>query len=512
MATGRSILLTTARRYSQPIIDVLDPIRLKAKIGGVFLNAFDENNAPRRPLPRRILNRLEIDQAVFFAMASRGWQFVAGPVTIVLIGLFFTAEVQGYYYTFWSLIALQSIFDFSFQPVIVNFASHEWGELTKDGANPQSPVVDAAEGDHRSISRLSSLLRGSLLWYGVAAIIFFAIISVVGILFFSQAESSQRLSWRSAWLALVAVTAVNFWTVPYLAILEGCGQVHSVYRLQFARAVLGNLAVWILIPLGAELWVTVAAAAVRLICELAWLFFFHGDLLATFMRRPTGQRVNWRLEVWPFQWRVGLKGLLGFLNTALINPVVFFYHGEVSAGQLGMTWQIFTSLQAACMSWIKTRTARFGILIARREFAELDRVYFRLLAISSTFLTLGAVAIFSLILMLNYLAIDFADRLLSPVPSAMLALAVVVLIIPESQWTYIHAHKRSPHLVLAILGSLMSGLLTWWLGRQFGAIGVSAAYLFMTAFFYLPLWSAVWWACRSRWHQDLVDDTFTDPR
>ncbi len=447
-------------------------------------------------------------------MASRGWQFVAGPVTVVLIGMFFSAEVQGYYYTFWSLIALQTIFDFSFQPVIVNFASHEWGELTGNDTS-QTAIDKAAGSDHRSISRLASLLRGSLLWYGVAACLFFLIVGMAGIIFFSQAESSNRLSWRPAWLALVALTAVNFWTVPFLAILEGCGQVRSIYRLQFARTMIGNLAVWITIPLGAELWVTVAVAAVRLACELLWLVLFHRDLLTTFLRRPTGQRVNWRQEVWPFQWRVGLKGLLGFLNTALINPVVFFYHGEVSAGQLGMTWQILTSLQAACMSWIKTRTAMFGILVARREFTELDRVYFRLLAISSTFLALGTAAVFLTILLLNYLAIDFADRLLPPVPTAMLAVAIVVLIIPESQWTYIHAHKKSPHLAIALLGSLLSGVLTWWLGRQFGAIGVSAAYLFMTAFIYLPLWTAVWWACRARWHQDLMDepssDTFKGP-
>ncbi|HBJ36180.1 MAG TPA: hypothetical protein DDZ51_15805 [Planctomycetaceae bacterium] len=440
-------------------------------------------------------------------MASRGWQFVAGPVTVVLIGMFFTGEVQGYYYTFWSLIALQTIFDFSFQPVIVNFASHEWGELSQGGAN-LSTVDKATIGQHRSISRLASLLRGSLLWYGVAAALFFAVVGVAGVAFFSQAESSQaessqRLSWQPAWLFLVALTAVNFWTVPFLAILEGCGQVRSVYRLQFARAVLGNIAVWILIPLGAGLWVTVAVAAVRLICELIWLVSFHSDLISTLMQRPTGERVNWRQEVWPFQWRIGMKGLLGFLNASLMNPVIFFYHGEVSAGQFGMTWQILTSLQAACASWIRARTAMFGVLIARREFTELDRVYFRLLAISFAFLALGSAAFYSMILILNHLAIGLADRLLAPLPTAMLSLAIVVLIISESQWVYIHAHKRSPHFGLATFGSLLSGVLTWWFGRQFGVIGVSATYLFMTAFFYLPLWTAVWWTCRSHWHQDL---------
>jgi O-antigen/teichoic acid export membrane protein len=452
-------------------------------------------------LPRRILNRLEIDQAVFFAMASRGWQFLAGPITVVLIGLYFSGEVQGYYYTFWSLIALQTIFEFSFQPVIVNFASHEWGQLAQQSENQTASSASSAR-QHPATSRLSSLLRGSLLWYGVAAILFFLVIGTAGFFFFAQGESSQRLSWKPAWWALVGLTAVNFWTVPFLAILEGCGQVRSVYRLQFARAVLGNLAVWALIPLGAELWVTVAVAAVKLLCEIFWLICFHSELLRTLISRPTGERVNWRLEVWPFQWRIGFKGLLGFLNTALMNPVVFFYHGEVSAGQFGMTWQIFSSLEAACMSWIRPRTATFGNLIARREFAELDRIYFRLLSISSVFLALGATSLFGLILLLNYFEIGLAERLLAPLPTAMLAVAIVVLIVLESQWVYIHAHKRSPHLALATLGALLSGLVTWWLGRQYGAIGVSAAYLLMTTGFYLPLWTAVWRACRVRWHQD----------
>lgn len=434
-------------------------------------------------------------------MASRGWQFLAGPITVVLIGLYFSGEVQGYYYTFWSLIALQTIFEFSFQPVIVNFASHEWGQLSQQSES--QPDTDApSDNQPPAISRLASLLRGSLLWYGVAALLFFLVIGTAGFYFFAQGESSQRLSWKPAWWALVGFTAVNFWTIPFIAILEGCGQVRSVYRLQFARAVLGNLAVWILIPLGAELWVTVAVAAVKLLCEVLWLICFHRELLRTLIARPTGERVNWRVEVWPFQWRIGFKGLLGFLNTALMNPVVFFYHGEVSAGQFGMTWQIFSSLEAACMSWIRPRTATFGALIARREYKELDRIYFRLLSISSAFLALGSTALVALILLLNHLQVGLAARLLSPLPTAMLAVAIVVLMVLESQWIYIHAHKRSPHLALATFGALLSGGLTWWLGRQYGAIGVSAAYLIMTTGFYLPLWSAVWQACRVRWHQE----------
>lgn len=452
-------------------------------------------SAVRRSWPRRTLNRLEVDQAVFFALAARGWQFIAGPVTIVLIGTFFTKEVQGYYYTFWSLIALQTIFDFSFPQVIINFASHEWQRLT---LTPEKQIA----GDADSASRVASLLRASLLWYAAAAVIFMVLVSSGGLVFFAQADSSDQVAWRAPWLTLVAFTALTFWTTPCLAVLEGCDQVRSVYQLHFARAVSGNLIVWLLIPLGAQLWVPAASAIVRLTCELCWLCWWHRHFFQTFLRKPAGATIHWRTEVWPFQWRVGFKGLLSFFNTFLINPIVFYYHGEVAAGRLGMTWQILTSLQAACASWVKARTAKFGMLVAKRDYAELDRIFFRLLTLSGTILSIGACAVLALVYGLHHAESPFAERLLAPLPTALLALAVVIVLVPESQWTYIHAHKESPHLALTIIGSLLSGVLLWTLGSRYGATGVSLGYLMMTGLYYLPLWSWVWWSCRSTWHSD----------
>lgn len=468
-----------------------------------------------------MLNRLEVDQAVFFAIAARGWQFVAGPVTIVLIGTYFSGEVQGYYYTFWSLIALQTVFDFSFQQVIVNFASHEWGRLSGGSlAGKPGDEVAAGQAVGRAVgkdgggspgdSRLASLLRGSLGWYAIAAAAFFVVVGPAGIWFLGSGASSERITWKPGWWALVALTAVNFWTTPFLAVLEGCGRVRSIYQLQFARSFVGNWVVWLMIPLGAGLWVPAGAAAVRLLCEAIWIAGFHRRFFWRFLRRPVGEGVDWFGEIWPFQWRVGVRGLLGMLNTLLINPVVFYYQGEVAAGRFGMTWQVLTSLQAACMSWIKTRTAQFGMLVGNRDYAELDRIYFRLLKISLAFVTLGVAAFVALVVLMGVGDVRFADRLLPIWPSAMLGLAMVLLIFPESQWTYIHAHKRSPHLPLAIFGAVVNGLLVWGLGRMYGSVGVAAAYLGMIALFYFPLWTAVWWRCRVDWHQDDSPGSFDD--
>ena len=46
---------------------------------------------------RRLARRMEFDRAVFYALAARAWQTLAGPITVILIATYFTPELQGVY-------------------------------------------------------------------------------------------------------------------------------------------------------------------------------------------------------------------------------------------------------------------------------------------------------------------------------------------------------------------------------------------------------------------------------
>ncbi len=413
--------------------------------------------APRRSWPRRMLNRLEVDQAVFFAIISRGWQFVAGPVTMVLIAHFFSEEVQGYYYTFWGLIGIQIFFELGFPQAIITTASHEWGKLTLTADR-------TIAGDPAALSRLTSLFRSSWLCYGVIALAFWGVVSVLGLVFFAQEPNSHIIAWRGPWLALTALTALTFWLTPPLALLEGCNQVKSVYQLQFVRAVLGNVAVWTCIPLGAGLWTAAVATTVQLLCEAYLLLFPYRRFFAACLRKPAGPTLNWWTEVWPFQWRMGVKGLFGYFNAYLMNPVVFHYHGAAAAGQFGMTWQVLNALQAACAAWVRTRVARMGMLVSQKDYRELDRIFFRVSGIAFWVMVAAGLAFWLFVVALDQFDSRFAGRLLAPLPAAVLTIGMVSALVTHFQWTYIHAHHRSPYLLLTIAGASANGLLIWWWG------------------------------------------------
>ena len=95
-------------------------------------SAGSETPSPRRSWPRRLLNRLEVDRATFHAVALRIWQLVGGFVSMLLISQYFSPHVQGYYYTFYAVLALQTFFELGLQIVILNAASHEWAGLACD--------------------------------------------------------------------------------------------------------------------------------------------------------------------------------------------------------------------------------------------------------------------------------------------------------------------------------------------------------------------------------------------
>ena len=85
-------------------------------------------------------------------MSARGWQFVAGPVTLWLIADYFSAEVRGYFYTFSSVLAIQLFFELGLHTILVNQVSHQWAllRLTDEGS---------VTGDSDSAARLASLIR-----------------------------------------------------------------------------------------------------------------------------------------------------------------------------------------------------------------------------------------------------------------------------------------------------------------------------------------------------------------
>jgi O-antigen/teichoic acid export membrane protein len=162
-----------------------------------------------------------------------------------------------------------------------------------------------------------------------------------------------------------------------------------------------------------------------------------------------------------------------------------------------------TSLYNASAAWIRTRAPRFGMLVSQRAYSALDRLYFRVTTPAVAVLALALGLFWGFVAILYAVEFRYAVRLLPPLPTALLAVAMCAGLISDSQWNYIHAHKRSPFMRLGIAASLTTGFLVWLLGSRYGATGIGIAFVLMNGCFYLPVWTWAWRRCRSQWHESI---------
>ena len=453
----------------------------------------EEPTAPRRSWPRRLLNRLEVDRAVFFAVCLRAWQSLAGIVTAVLVFIHFSGDVQGYYYTFAAVIALQTFFELGLNVVVINVCSHLWAKLKLDENG-------SIQGDAEDRSRLVSMGRLIFKWYGSACLLFIGVAGVAGWILFSD-EAQTDVAWQNPWCALVILSGLLLWTLPFNALLEGCNQVATVNRFRLVQAICGHTTIWLVIVLQGNLWAAVAATLVRLLCDVYLLCVRYRNFFRPFFKPPAAGRVDWKSEIWPQQWRIALGGIFFYFAFYLFSPVMFHYHNAKTAGQMGMTWSMIMALQAAALAWVQTRVPRFGTLIVKKDFRELDRIFFRLTGISvCVFIGLGA-AFWCAVFALNYFEHRWFDRMLAPLPTALFLAAVLLQHTLSCQDFYIRAHRREPHLLVLLTANIAVGVSVWILGSRYGPSGAAIGLLGVNLLYKFPLQTAVWLRCRHLWHK-----------
>lgn len=448
---------------------------------------------------RSFARRIEMDRTVLYAILARVWGVAAGPVTALLIANKFTPVVQGFYFTFGSILAMQMFAELGIGLVIAQFASHEWANLRIDENG-------RVAGDLNSLSRLASLAQMAIKWYFVAAIVVVVGLSFSGYVFFSQ-STTQNINWKLPWIILCVLTGINLFSIAIWSLLEGCNQVSSVYSFRLFQGFLGSLTGWSAILLGANLWTASIVSFAGLIYASLFLLrkywkFFESLLVL----KSKGLRLVWFKDILPFQWRIALGWLSGYLIFYLFTPVLFHYHGPVVAGQMGMTWALCGAVSSIGGAWLGPRVPQLAMMAAQKKYAEMDRLFWKLLIIVTGITILGAVAVWLLIFGLNYYGFPLALRLLSPLPTALFLIAMIINTATCPMSTYMRAHKKEPILLLSIFLAIIISLSVWLLGRYYSALGIAIGLVTIFAIISLPGHIIIWQCFRVKWHNYPYND------
>lgn len=410
------------------------------------------------------------DRAALYGIATKVAQGVAGIVTAILILKFFSPDVQGYYYTFTNILAVQVFLELGLSAVITTFAAHEWTALNLNG---RRDIV----GDFRALTRLKSLTRKVIKWYAIGGALLLFLLILIGFWFFDRQGKASIVDWQYPWIAMSALAAVSFVLTPFWALLAGCGQIGTLSAYRMAETFLRYAVSWSFISLGANLWAAVVAIAMSTIAGCIFLLLRYRRFFRTLIEKPLRDEFSWVNELVPLQIRIAVSWISGYFAFSLFTPAMFYFAGAGEAGRMGMTWAFVSGLSGIAGTWLQVRAPAFAMMVAKKEFETLDLAVRRI--------TLIGVAVFILecgvgltgLAFLNEHRPEIAARFIPVGPVLVFLIAECLHQVSMVQSTYLRAFKQEPFLGVSVASGLIIGGGTLWLTSKLGVYGPALSYL-----------------------------------
>ncbi|WP_462266505.1 hypothetical protein [Mucilaginibacter sp.] len=377
----------------------------------------------------------------FFVNLSR---LLTGPVSMLVIPLYLTKQMQGYWYSFMSISALSVLADLGFTTIVLQFSAHEYAHLRLNEDN-------RFEGSVPHYYKLASFFRFIARWGTYTCTLAFPIIFGVGYYMFSREQNSFQ--WVLPWIVFLIGSGLKFYLNIVISFFEGCGLIAQVQKMRSLNVVL-NFVVTIGLLVAHTYLYSLAVASLLTSLLLLWQTLKRFKVPMQQMMHDDIEVYNWRSEVFALMWRYTISWFGGYLIFQLFTPIAFRFHGSVFAGQVGITITLITAIFSMANVWIYVITPKMNMLVSQRSWAELDALFKKgLLKSVGTFIffAVGCVMVFYLATVYYH---KFSDRFMSIENIALLSLAWLAQLIINSFAIYTRANKEEPY----VLPSMVKGI------------------------------------------------------
>ena len=449
-------------------------------------------------LINRLASKIGIDKAIGYTISARLIQALGSLFTIYFISFFLSKEEQGYYYTFSSIIAIQIFFELGLNNIIVQFVAHETSNLTYNGNYELN-------GPPQYLSRLSSLLKFCIKVFIILSIILYILLNISGYYFFTKFQiTNNNIEWHRPWKLLCFSTCGILIFSPLLSFLQGLGKVKEVAKIYFFQQLFSILISLSVLYFKGGLWAIGFSSLSSMLTSFLFLFFSNNrTLLLKIWSQLDEWVISYRREIFPYQWKIAISWVCGYFIFQIFNPVLFAKEGPVIAGRMGITLAILNGISSLSMSWINTKVPIFSNLIAKKNYVELDLIYyksFKQLLTVSIFLILT----FNIFIYFNYFFNNKLFNRFLPIEFVLLlSISTVVTLINFSWATYLRCHKQEPFLINSIVLSILYTSSTLILGGKFGLNGIVLGYTAISLFISAPWGYMIYFRNKKKWHESM---------
>lgn len=448
-----------------------------------------------------MMNFLGMDKALFYSLLSRGWQLAAGVVTLFLVVHCMQPVLQGFFYTFRSLLNIELFFELGLSLVILQTTSRFF---TIGSEQAHKDLLSCVSDKPNFLA----FVKKTVYWYAIAVLIFIALLIPGGFAFFSLHENAAHVHWQWPWVFVVMGAGTNLALLPFLAVIEGSGRILSTYRFRTVQFISGNLLAWFALYYLGGLWMAVFNVWTNAVIAIAWLLIQYRPLfISAWTAKINSALFSWKKEIWPMQWRIAFSWMSGFFISQIFTPLLFYYQGPVVAGKMGISLAIMSMLSIVCLTWVSTRSAIMGKIIAQSDWLGIDALFSKIFWQSvSVFVLLG-----SLIALVVFENRDtwLGQRLLNSEEIILLLLATLASHIVGALALYLRAYKKDPFMPLSIIGAVLLGSAGWLTAAKWGSSGVCWSIFIINVAYGLPTGIWLWSMCKRKWQVLELSPTLT---
>jgi hypothetical protein len=413
---------------------------------------------------------------------------VSGIVAIVLIPIFLSKEQQGYWFTMTSIGALALLAELGFFQVTLQFAAHEFAFLRFENSNI------TGDDDHRA--RLATLFVFCTKWAFYVTIAAYPIIFAIGLYFLSG--KTTNVAWGIPWAVYLFGGAITFFTCALFSFLEGCNSVAAIQRQRLIVALIAMIVMAACLIAGFGLHSLSLSMLAGAFYGIIIVNRRYGRIFHSLVSTARTVHHSWHNHIVSLLWRYGLTWGPSFFIFQIYPPLTFHLRGPVEAGRVGLSIMLWMGVYAVSNSWIYAVTPRFNMLVSKRDWQGLDRLFARSLILSAGTFSL-AMAVVLVFIYLFHSRYSFIDRFSDPLSMLFLGIIWLFQIVVNGLATYLRAHKKEPLVLPSLLAAVYIVATTI----------ICATYLPQRLFFLGWLSSCVWVApwvsyifrmCRRTWH------------
>ena len=425
--------------------------------------------------------KLLSSKALNYSLLTVISQLVFTPIIILLITTKMSSEEQGYYYTFLSLVALQSFFELGMFTYVLNKASAFFSDLQEFNIRflEQSGIVT---------SNLGMLYRMTRKIYFIISFLFLVCIGCFGLVFFADSNILEINHTQWVWLGLTILCAIQLFYLGLNSFLEGCGQIERMEKFKLIAFILSSITLITALSFGLGLVSLCLSFLPRILKDVYLIHFLFDKEFKLLANTKNNNSFSFMTSVAPMQFRLALSGIFSYLQYNALVPIVFTILGPAQAGIIGVGLQVTSFVQQVLTRWTHIQQPQMAKLVSLKKFKELDTLINGIQAIT---IKLSAMIILAFILVFTILK-AFEFQILDRMPNVVIFLMLIVAASAYGQVSirvgYLRAFVEERAYVLSMTIAVVNVVICYALLELIGLYAVSCSYLFAILFVALP-WS-----------------------